>query len=102
MPRLEPGGPGLAVSPDHQWLAVAHDGKLTLIDTNTREPRATRDVAEGTPTDVYLSARAAFVFVRMEAATGCFIYALPSLEPITSMELIGHAVPLGGTGDRVL
>src|SRR5437899_6071023 len=102
MPRLEPGGPGLAVSPDHAWLAVAHDGKLTLIDTNTRETRATRALPAGAQVDVYLSARAAYVFVRMEGSTGCYIHALPSLEPITSMELIGQAVPLGGVADRVL
>jgi hypothetical protein len=102
MPRLEPGGPGLAVSPDHAWLAVAHGGKLTLIDTNTRETCAERELPSGTQSDVYLSVRAVYVFVRMESATGCYIFALPSLEPITSMELIGHAVPLGGVADRVL
>jgi hypothetical protein len=101
MPRLLPDGPGLAVSPDHAWLAVAHDGHVQLIDTATREVRATCELKPG-PIDVYLSNQRLFAFVRMEGATGCYTFSLPKLEAITSMELIGHAIPLGGVQDRVL
>jgi hypothetical protein len=102
MPRLEPGGPGLVVSPDHAWIAVASNGKLSLIDAASRETRATAELPAGGETDLYASAKHLFAFVRMEAATGCVIYALPSLEPVTSMELIGMATPIGGVQDRVL
>jgi hypothetical protein len=102
MPRLLPGAPGLAVSPDHVWLAVALDGKLTLVETATRETRGTIDLPFSGETDLILSAQHLFVFVRLESSTGCFVYALPSLESVTSMELIGLCTPLAAVQERIL
>src|SRR3954452_9828889 len=102
MPRLLPGGPGLAVNTDHAYLAVASAGKLTLIDNDTREEVASVQLLAEGETDLYVSAQRVFAFIRMESSTGCVIYSIPTLEVITSMELIGHAVPLGGVQDRVL
>jgi len=102
MPRLEPGGPGLAVSPDHAWLAVAHGGKLSLVDNATRESHGAIELPFAGETDLILTLDRLFVFVRLESSTACLVYASPSLEPITSMELIGQAIPLAAVLDRVL
>jgi hypothetical protein len=102
MPRLQPGAPGLAPSPDHAWVAVVHGGKLTLVETATREPRATIELPFAGDTDVLLSREHLFAFVRLESSTACLVYTLPALEPVTSMELIGMATPLAEVHERLL
>jgi hypothetical protein len=102
MPRIEPGGPGLAVSPDHAWLAVAHAGKLRLIDTGTRETVAEVEPSFSGETDLCLSQQHLFAFVRMEDSTACLVYTLPALAPVTSMELMGAARPMAMVQERIL
>jgi hypothetical protein len=102
MPRLEPAGPGLAVSPDHAWLAVAHEGKLSLIETATREKRAEIDLPFYGQTDLILSRERLFALVRLESSTACLVFTLPALDPVTSMELIGLVQPMAAVHERVL
>jgi hypothetical protein len=102
MPRLEPAGPGLAVSPDHAWLAVAHEGKLSVIDTATREKRGEIDLPFYGQTDLVLSRERLFALVRLESSTACLVFTLPALDPVTSMELIGLVQPMAAVHERLL
>jgi hypothetical protein len=102
MPRLLPGGPGLGVSPDHAWLIIAHEGKLTVVDTATRKELRSVELPFSGETDLVVTAQKRLLaFVRLESSTALCAFTLPQLEPMTTMEMIGRAHPLATMAEQV-
>lgn len=105
MPRLLAGGPGLGVSSDNAWIAVAGGGRLSLVDAATRAEAAAAHLPAGEIDVVFASAAGSprlLAFHRRESATELAAYALPTLELTAQLVLQGLLHPAAAIGDRVL
>src|SRR5689334_19061628 len=102
MPRLLAGGPGLGVSPDHRWIAVAGSGRLSLFEGATHEETSASHLpAEETDlvfAEVVGGGRV-LAFTRRESATDVRSFSVPALEPCGYLEMVGTVRPLAVVGD---
>lgn len=105
MPRLLAGGPGIAVSPDSAWIAVAGGGRLSLLDAATRAEAQATHLPGGEIDLVFVRSVAGervLAFHRRDQVTDVRSYALPQLELSGALELTGLVRPRAVVGDRVL